>query len=251
MKLFWTQYEDLPPDIGYGRFSMEHWITLFVIAVLIVCAVFWFSRRDEEIRSRIMKIIPVCMVFQEAFKDGFLVRTGHFGPGYLPLHLCSLGVFLFLLIAFCRSEKWKAVFSEIAVILILPGSIAALLFPDWAHLYPVCNFMNLYGYAWHGLLVLYPILCMKEGWPSLCISHIHYELVFLLFVVPPVYAFDRAFGCNYMFVHWPPAGTPLELIAHLTGEQWYLAGYGLFSIVVITLIYLLIHGVRKGKKHGK
>jgi len=251
IKTFWKQYEDLPPDAGYGRFSMEHWITLAVIAVLIVFAVRLFTRQDEERRGRIMKVIPVVMVCLEVFKDAFLIRGGHFGVGYLPLHLCSLGVFLFLLIAFCPSERWKAVFSEIAVILILPGSVAALLFPDWAHLYPVWNFMNLYGYAWHGLLVLYPVLCLKQGLPSLSIRHIHYELIFLLLTAVPVWAFDRAFDCNYMFVNWPPAGTPLELIARLTGEQWYLAGYGLFSVCVIALIYLVIHCFRGGKNHDK
>ena len=251
---FWTQYQDLPPDAGYGRFSMEHWITLAVIAVLIVFAVRWFVRQDEGRRDRVMKIIPVCMICLELFKDGFLIRTGHFGIGYLPLHLCGLGVFVFLLIGFCGSEKWRGIFSEIGAILILPGAAAALLFPDWAHLYPVWNFMNLYGFVWHGLLVLYPVLCLKQGWTSLCIRHMHYELIFLACVVPPVYSFDIAFDCNYMFVHWPPEGTPLELIAGLTGDRWYLAGYGLFSVGVIALIYLLIHLIhcaRGGKNHDR
>ena len=247
---FWKQYEDLPPDAGYGRFSMEHWITLAVIAVLIVFAVRLFTRQDEERRGQIMKIIPIVMVCLEVFKDAFLIRGGHFGVGYLPLHLCSLGVFLFLLIAFCPSERWKAVFSEIAVILILPGSVAALLFPDWAHLYPVFNFMNLYGYVWHGMLLLYPVMMVKSGWSHLSVRHAHYVWIFMIGAAIPVYFFDRAAGCNYMFVNWPPKGTPLEIIAHITGDGLYLVGYAVFAFIVIGLIYAgieLYHSGRRSK----
>ena len=61
------------------------------------------------------------MLALECFKDVLLLSQGHFNAGYLPLHLCSLGVFLFLLIAISRTAKWKGVFGEIAVTLILPG----------------------------------------------------------------------------------------------------------------------------------
>ena len=239
---FWKQYEDLPEGLGYGRFSPEHWVTLAVLAALIICAAVWFRGRSPKARERIMAVIPAVMVCLECFKDAVLISQGRFGAGYLPLHLCSLGVFLFLLSAISRTAKWKGIFGEISVTLILPGSVAALLFPDWAHLYPVWNFMNLYGFLWHGLLVLYPILCVMQKQVSLSIRHIRYDILFLLCVVPPVYVFDRICGCNYMFVARPPRGTPLEWIASVTGEQWYLAGYTVFALLVIVCIYLLIEG---------
>ena len=250
-KYFWKQQFDLPKGAGYAPFGPEHVATLLVIAVLITGCTILLIRAGRGRQERFIRWFPWTMAGMEAFKDLYLVRIGRFSTGYLPLHLCSLGVFVFLFYSRSRSARWRAFWSEIAVCLILPGSAAALLFPDWAHLYPVWNFMNLYGYAWHGLLVLYPVLCLKQGLPSLSIRHIHYELIFLLVTAVPVCAFDRVFDCNYMFVNWPPAGTPLELIARLTGEQWYLAGYGLFSVCVIALIYLVIHCFRGGKNHDK
>lgn len=136
------------------------------------------------------------------------------------------------------------IFSEISLTLILPGSVAALLFPDWVHLYPVFNFMNLYGFVWHGLLVLYPLLMQRAGMSCLSVRHMHYDIVFLACVVPPVWIFDRVFGCNYMFVNWPPRGTPLAWIASVTGQSWYLLGYAVFSIAVIAVIYLVISIVK-------
>ena len=244
MEYFWVQYEDLPAELGYGRFSPAHWGTLIVLAALLICAAGLFQRLDAPRRGRVMRVIPFFMLLLECSKDLFLLQAGHFDTGYLPLHLCSLGVFVFLLSACSRTEKWQRIFGEISVVLILPGSIAALLFPDWAHLYPVWNFLNLYGYTWHGLLVLYPILCLiqKQARPS--IRHIHYVLLFLACVVPPVYLFDRIFHCNYMFLNWPPKGTPLAWIASITGDSLYLAGYALFSLLVILLIYAVIEAVR-------
>ena len=36
------------------------------------------------------------MVALEVFKDLFLVSVGRFGIGYLPLHVCSIGIFVFM-----------------------------------------------------------------------------------------------------------------------------------------------------------
>ena len=132
---FWKQYEDLPPGLGYMRFSAEHIITLVVLFVLIVLAVRILTGKRSRLESA-MKVIPWIMVCMELFKDGFLVSTGHFGPGYLPLHLCSLGLFVFIAASLSKTDKWRMIWGEIACILILPGTVAALLFPDWAHLYP-------------------------------------------------------------------------------------------------------------------
>ena len=246
---FWKQYEDLPDGLGYMRFSMEHIVTLLVLAALIILAVSLFAvtgRRKRAVRP-CMRVIPWLMIGLEVFKDLFLIREGHFGVGYLPLHLCSLGVFVFIAASLAKNDRWRMIWGEIACILIVPGTIAALIFPDWAHLYPVLNFMNLYSYAWHGLLLLYPILMVKSGWVHLSIRHIHYVLLFMVCAAMPVYAFDKLAGCNYMFVNWPPKGTPLAWIAEMTGDDMYLAGYGAFALAVILLIYLgigIYHKIR-------
>lgn len=245
MAYFWKQYEELPAGIGYGRFGLQHFMTLFVLFLLITAALIIFEKQDEKPRQRILAVIPPLMIMLECLKDSFLLYKGCFGVGYLPLHLCSLGIFVFLAASLSRSLRRKKIFGEIAVTLILPGSIAALIFPDWAHLYPVWNFLNLYGYLYHGLLVLYPLMMLRAGQTDIQIRHIHYDFLFLLCVVPPVYFFDKVFSCNYMFVNWPPRGTPLAWIAQITGDSLYLLGYALFAAAVIAGIYLLIWICRK------
>lgn len=241
MEHFWKQYNDLPEGVGYEHFSMPHILTLAVVAALVFVIAVCFQRLDAPQQRRILVAIPWAMVALECVKDGFLLSVGQFSVGYLPLHLCGLGALVFLLEAHARTRRWQTVFSEIAVTLILPGALAALLFPDWTELYPVLNFMNLYGFTWHGLLLLYPILLIEAGRVHLSVRHIHYDLLFLLCTAVPVYCFDKAFRCNYMFLNWPPKGTPLAWIAGITGEEWYLAGYAVFAILVIGVIYLGVY----------
>ena len=80
--------------------------------------------------------------------------------------------------------------AHIISVLIMPASIMALLFADWTVYYPVWNFINLHSYLWHGLLILYPLLLKLRGDISTSVKHIHWVLIFLILVVPPIYIFD-------------------------------------------------------------
>lgn len=248
MEYFWKQQDDLPAGTGYGLFSKPHIISTFVVLVLVATLVILISHIGNDKKERINKTIPVLMLILEIFKDLYLVRVGHFGIGYLPLHVCSIGIFIFLIREYLPSVKIKEIFGEIAFILIMPASVCALVFPDWAELYPVWNFMNLYSYLWHGLLVLYPFLLKTEGKIKPILRHIHYEIIFLLIVVPPILLFDKKYGCNYFFVNWPLEGTPLAFIADTFGTRYYLVGYGILTIAVLILVYVLTGIIDKLKK---
>ena len=181
----------------------------------------------------------------EIFKDLFLVHVHRFGLGYLPLHVCSIGIFVFLLREFLPLKKAKEIFGEVAVILIMPGALAALIFPDWTYLYPVLNFINLHSFLWHGLLVLYPLLLLIKGESEPGIKHIHYVLLFLCVVVPPIYVFDKKTGYNYFFVNRPEVSTPLEWIYNITGGKGYLIGYGILTVSVILAEYMVLYLLKK------
>lgn len=73
------------------------------------------------------------------------------------------------------------------------------------------------------------------------VRHIHYSLLFLAAVVPPILIFDKMTGCNYLFVNRPVSGTPLEALADLMGNPGYLIGYAAMVVGVILLVYGLIY----------
>ena len=132
----------------------------------------------------------------------------------------------------------------------MPASVAALIFADWTIYYPVWNFINLHSYLWHGLLVLYPVLLMINGEISPTIRHMHRSVLFLILVVPPIFLFDKKFGCNYFFVNWPVEDSPLEWCASFMGNPGYLVGYGLMVLAAMAFVYLciwLVNRIREKK----
>jgi len=227
---FWTHQYDLPAGTGYEHWSRSHLLSILVIASAIAVCLKCSARIKEWMKS----MIPPVLAVMEISKDLYLHKVGHFGPEYLPLHLCGIGILVFLFAVY--GGRWRSFFTEIAMILILPGSICAILFPDW-NMYPVWNFMNLYSWTWHGFLVLFPLLNMNWWKPE--IKNIWKPLVFLSAIVPPVYLFDRRYGCNYLFINWPPEGTPLIWIAGILGVPGYLAGYALLTLVVMVVMYYI------------
>ena len=247
MEFFWKQQDDIPAGMGYPLFGPAHLasvaITLAVVALLTV----GFLRLSRKTQDKCLKALPLFMIAMEICKDLFLVSVHRFGIGYLPLHVCSIGIFVFLFREWLPFSRAKEILGEIAFVLIMPASVAGLVFADWTTLYPILNFMNMYSYVWHGLLILYPVLIKKRGDISPSIRHIHYVLLFLCAIVPPIYAFDKHFGCNYFFINWPIPCTPLMYLAEILGNPGYLLGYGSLVLTVILLIYAII-GIFSNKK---
>ncbi|MCR5426329.1 MAG: YwaF family protein [Lachnospiraceae bacterium] len=248
-RYFWMQQDDIPQEVGYPLFGKEHLLSVFVTLALAGLAVAGFRKMRRERQEKVLKAIPPFMLALELFKDLFLASVGRFGVGYLPLHFCSLGLFVFFLREYLPWEKCKAFFGEIAFVLILPGSLFALFDADWTELYPVLNFINLHSYLWHGVLVLYPMLLVTTGRIHPSIRHIHWNLLYLAVVVPPIYAFDRHFHCNYFFIHWPIPNSPLSRMAELLGNPGYLIGYALLVLLVILVVYGCTGAVREVAKH--
>ena len=229
--------------IRYPHFGTTHLLFLAAVCTAVLILLRFFLRQDRTGRERIIRTIPVLMAVMELCKDLYLFQKGLFGIGYLPLHLCSLGIPVFLLAVYLPSDRWRRIFGEIALVLILPGSLCALLFPDW-NVYPPLSFLGLYSWVWHMLLLVFPILLYRDGRSAPAIRHIHYSILFLCAVVPPVYLFDKIFACNYMFINWPPADTPLYPLSLLLGVPGYLAGYAVIILLVILAVYAVLYLLR-------
>ena len=269
---FWKQQDDIPAGMGYPLFGASHLISVAITLGLVILAAVLIRRMEvdgkrdsddlrnkaiennsNELRNyantqrtgayrKILRCIPIAMVLLELFKDGFLIKVGRFGIGYLPLHICSIGIFVFLLREFVGA---KDILGEIAVILIMPASLAGLIFADWTELYPVLNFINLHSYLWHGLLILYPLILLISGEVKPSVRHSHWIILFLCVIVPPIYIFDKHFNCNYFFINWPVPDSPLEWMASFMGNPGYLIGYVLLSMLTMLVVYLAIATVQK------
>lgn len=264
---FFSYQTDLPANLGFQMYGIKHILWLLGIAAFLSLCCLAFYRQKDNAREFILNAVVLGALFMTFSQDVVLVVTGHMNTGMLPLHLCDLASFVFLIqrmayqrkrcsikisdepYSYSRQKNFciSAILGEIGVCLLMPGAILGILFPVWTP-YPMLNFMTIHGFVYHGLIILYPLLLLtdKEVYPQL--KHIWYTVVFLLCIVPPVLWFDRKFGSNYMYLNYGPAGTPLYILEKKMGNPGYLWGYAAAIFLAVLLVYGFIGIFLPGKR---
>ena len=163
MEDFWKSVQTIQAERGadyraFSLFSATHWAELLgAAAVIFLCAVIYYRCR-EVTRHQILRAVFVLMLADEFMKQAVLLYTGQWNVTYLPLHLCSINIFVCWYDAIHQS-RWS---KEILYALCIPGAVVAMLSPSWQRL-PVWNLLHLHSYSIHVLLILYPVLLLAGG----------------------------------------------------------------------------------------
>ncbi len=144
---FWQEERDIPPGSGFNLFGVEHIIVLMVIAIVIIAFVFLFVKCNPKHRQFLISITAILLPILELLKSGMLISCERMDIGHLPLHLCSMAIYVYPVIAFLRDGKVREALTEISVITLLPAAISAIVFPDWT-MYSIINFYSLHAFVW-------------------------------------------------------------------------------------------------------
>ena len=221
----------------FSHFCIEHVCMLVFIAIAITAGLLLIKRSAEKHALTAALILSVLTLAGELTQDILLVREGGSIVDFLPLHLCNLGIFVNLLASLTRG-KVRAFFAEVSLVLILPGSIGALLFPDWTYR-PFWSPVSMLCFFTHTLIVFIPLIFLVRNIIHVSFKHFWYSYLFLALVTPPIYLLDSKLGQNYFFLMYPTKDSPLELIFIITGEKLYPAGL----LMLITLMLLISYSV--------
>lgn len=159
---FWANRGDVeavePNYLAFRHFDGTHIALLALAGVIIFCAVLVFKRLSTAGRNRFLTVLTVLLLLDELAKYAIAIGTDDWYWGYLPLHLCSINIFVCLAYTLTK----KDFFAEILYCLCLPGAAIALLVPTWNDL-PVLNGMHLHSASVHIMLVMYPVLLLANG----------------------------------------------------------------------------------------
>ncbi|MBQ6441508.1 MAG: YwaF family protein [Lachnospiraceae bacterium] len=229
--------------MGFQLFGKEHIAMLTLIAALTASVVVIYARH-QKLRHGMLLVIAFLLPILETVKILLLIRWGLMGIGYLPLHLCSLAIYLYPVAALLKQGKTRNVIGGFCCIVLLPATIAALLFPDWT-MYPIMGVMSLMSFSWHALQLMLPLCMLIAGELCPAFRDVWKSILMLAAFAIPVYLFDRATSCNYWFLLQPVPGTPLETLFRAFGEKWYLLAYAGVAVAVIFLTQGVISVVRK------
>jgi len=221
----------------FTHFCPEHIVMLAVIAVAITTGLLLIRRISEKTAAVTAVILSVITLMGEAFQDVLLIKEGGNIINFLPLHLCNLGIFVNLLAALTRG-RLQSFFAEVSLVLIAPGSAAALLFPDWTYR-PFWSSVSMLCFFTHTLLVFVPLMFLIRKKTHVSFKHFWYPYAFFAFAVPPVYILNVKEGLNYMYLMHPPENSPLEWIYNITGSSHYIQGLFILITVILAIEYSL------------
>lgn len=210
MTYFWETVDTIAPGLGWPHFGPFHLAVLAVFLLLGAVLCRGYCGMDTDKRRRWRRTVALLLVADELFKDFGLLYGGNFSLDYLPLHLCSINIFLIVLHAWRRPK----LLDTFLYFVCLPAACAALLFPTWAPLPPL-NFMVIHSFTVHFLLALYPLALTLRGDMDPQPRAFPRCFALLAAMAVPIWFFNRAFGTNFMFLMRAGEGNPPQALRAL------------------------------------
>lgn len=228
--MFFQTTDSIEAGVGFSHFDVLHicWL-FFALAVFVICSLH-YRRISAHGKKRWRKSIAILLLIDELFKVIVLVCTGQYNASFLPLHLCSINIFIIALHAYRPSKTLSGFLYTVCI----PGTMAALLFPSWTAL-PFWNAMHLHSFTVHILLALYPIVLTVNGELEPSVFDIPKSLGLLILMAVPIYAVNLLLNTNYMFLMFANEGNPLYWFAKNWGS--HLWGFPVITVCVLLVMY--------------
>ena len=238
MNYFLDTVDSIPSGLGFSAFGWQHLVWLgFGVIVTVLCSI-WYRRAGDKGKDRWRKTVAILLLLDEAFKVAMLCIGGRYTSSYLPLHLCSINIFVIAI----YSWKPSKVLSSFLYTVCIPGALAALLFPTWTEL-PFLNFMHLHSFTVHILLAMYPVVLVAGGTIRPSYKDIPQCLLLLVCMAIPIYFINLLLDTNFMFLMEADAGNPLALFEQLWGN--HLLGFPVLIAAILAVMYLPLELYRK------
>lgn len=242
---FFDCTETIPAGVGFAPYGGAHLAWLVAAALCFAGGCLFYRRLCGRGRRRMRLVIAALTVGDELFKIWLLASHGNYTVDYLPLHLCSINIFIVLWHALRPRSETK----EFLYAICLPGAMAALLFPSWSALPPTCG-MHIHSFTVHILLALYPLLLTAGGEVHPQPRHIPRLLGLLALCAVPAVIVNQICGTNFMFLREAGPGNPLQPFEALFGT--HLAGIPILIAAVLLILYtpwILAERRRAGRKN--
>lgn len=216
----------------FQLFSLQH-LAAIAVLFLLIGYFFWLRRHPSAHAEKITRwtMAAVLIINELGWHLWNLVNSTWTIQTMLPLHLCSVFVFLSAVMLVTHSY---GIF-EFAFFLGIGGAMQAFLTPDLG-IYSFPHFRYFQVFISHGLIIaaaLYMLIVerMRPTWKSLLkvviAGNLYYVLLFFV---------NQALGSNYMYTAHKPATA--SLLDMLGPWPWYLLATEGIAAVVFLLFYL-------------
>lgn len=222
--------ETIAPGLGFPYFGRCHllWLAAFVVFAVICCVI--YRKLNAKARKTMRLVLAAAVVADELLKMAVLFVGGTYLPRYLPLHLCSVNIFL---IAWHALRPNKTLENFLYAVC-LPGALFPLLTPTW-NVLPPSSLMHIHSFTVHILLAAYPIILLvgRDFRPSP--RYLPKCLCLLAVLALIAFGANLVFDTNFMFLMEAPAGTPLVWFENHFGT--HLIGFPVIIALLLLVMY--------------
>ena len=233
MDYFLVFENDLPWGVGIRAFGPEHtaWLLASAAVIFLLCLA---AKKVSGRTFRTLQWVMCALVLAcEANRQLCLLSAGVWGVYTLPLHLCSMSVFLVL----WHCIRGGTLAGELLWCLTMPGAVFAIIFPDWLY-YPAWNLLSLGTFLGHMMLAAYPAFCTARGLIRPDAKRLPKCFLCLLCTAAVIFVFNKLVDANYFFLNGPAPDSPLSLAAQYLGDPGYLVVFLPILATVWALLYL-------------
>lgn len=244
MSYFWDTQEIIPSGVGFQHYDAVHlgWLMVLVLATLVNCI--WYGKMQERGRRNWEKTIAFLLLADELIKAFSLLAQGLFIAKYLPFHLCSINIFVIGIHAWKKSD----VLDNFLYTVCIPGTLAAMLFPNWTEL-PLGNLMHIHSFTVHILLIMYPVVLTVNGVIRPKARGIPKCLLLLVLMAGLALVVNLLLDTNFMFLMYATEGNPLYIFQNMWGS--HLWGFPVIIAGVLMVLYIPLELWRNRKKYKK
>ena len=239
--MFLDTVETIKDGAGFSLFGKIHLSWIFAFLILAITVPLLYRGASEKMRKFMRVTIATLILLDEVWKWVFLIIGNRYEHSYLPLHLCSINVFL---VAFHIFRQPKVV-NNFLYFICVPAGIIALLTPSWTAL-PPGNFMHLHSFTIHILLALYPLMLTAGGDIKPQVKMVPKCLLLLLGMGVVVLGVNFLCGTNFMFLMRTDDISFLVLFENLFG--YHQLAFPILLPIVMGVMYLPIAIINKIKK---
>lgn len=216
--------------VSVKNFSLTHIVELSIAIIASIVIFKLYKKANEKSKTKILVCLNVLIWLDEIFKYIFTISTNQWIWNYLPLHLCSINIFVCTIHTITRSDKVK----DLLYALCLPGAIVALIISPWFTA-PVLNCMHIHSYTIHVMLVIYSLLCLADGYrPN--IKRIPFNALILVLISIPMFFINKLLDTNFLYISKPEEIIVTKYLYNIFGDL-----YPLSFIFLIMIVWLLLY----------
>jgi len=230
MKYYFDTVETVEAGVGFTLFGGLHLTWLAICALILMLNCILYRKLEQTGRKHWRFLIAGLLIADEVYKMALLTCGGGYTLDYLPLHLCSINIFIIAIHTFKQSK----ILDNFLYTICIPGAISALLFPSWSSL-PLTSGMHQHSFTVHILLAMYPFVLAVNGDIKPELKGLAKSLGLLVLMAIPICGVNFWLDTNYMFLMYAEPGNPLYLFEQMWGS--HLLGFPVIIVGVLLVMY--------------